>query len=49
MKKTTDTKTAEKKVLKVCSFTHEVRTMALAYQEKHPEVKVGYSTKLCFL
>jgi len=35
--------TAAPKTLKVWSFTDEVRTMALAFQEKYPNVKVEYT------
>ncbi|MDV3429305.1 MAG: ABC transporter substrate-binding protein [Bacillota bacterium] len=41
--KPANSNTGEKKVLKVWSFTDEVKTMALAFQEKHPEVKVEYT------
>ena len=37
------TKADGKKTLKIWSFTDEVKTMALAFQEKHPEVKVEYT------
>ncbi|MDF2593279.1 MAG: extracellular solute-binding protein family 1 [Clostridia bacterium] len=37
------TKNDVPKVLKVWSFTDEVRTMALAFQEKYPNVKVEYT------
>lgn len=41
--KTTDTTPAEKKVFKIWSFTDEIKTFALAFQEKHPEIKVEYT------
>lgn len=37
----TDGKT--QKVLKVWSFTDEVKTMALAFQKEHPDVKIEYT------
>jgi len=34
---------AEKKVLKVWSFTNEIDTMAIAYEGKHPDVDIQYT------
>jgi len=38
-----EAKAAEPKVLKIWSFTDEVKTMAVAFQGKHPEIKVEYT------
>ncbi|MFA9397955.1 MAG: ABC transporter substrate-binding protein [Clostridiaceae bacterium] len=38
-----DTSDSGKKVLKIWSFTDEVRTMTLAYEEANPDVKVEYT------
>lgn len=40
---TTENTTKEQKTLKIWSFTDEMKTMALAFQEKHPEVKIEYT------
>ena len=39
----TEAPAKEQKTLKIWSFTDEMKTMALAFQEKHPEVKIEYT------
>lgn len=38
-----NTETSSPKVLKIWSFTDEVKTMVLAFQKEHPEIKVEYT------
>jgi len=40
---TTDKPNSATKTLKVWSFTDEVKTMALAFQKEHPDVKIEYT------
>jgi multiple sugar transport system substrate-binding protein len=39
----TDNPVKVQKTLKIWSFTDELKTMVLAFQEKHPEVKIEYT------
>jgi multiple sugar transport system substrate-binding protein len=39
----TDNPTKAQKTLKIWSFTDELKTMVLAFQEKHPDVKIEYT------